>query len=110
VKTLFQVCCAGHHVATATLSKNRNRLYDLNTLNVPPLYRGRKFGRALLKQVLDAADVNNIELRLVPNPSGGLGRRKLEAWYFRNGFRPHADGYWYRDPVVVMQALPAASA
>jgi GNAT superfamily N-acetyltransferase len=98
MKTNYVVRCAGPHVAIADVTKVRHRIYEVNRINVPPAFRGRGFGRMLLKQLLEDADQHNVTLRLAVNPSGGLGKRKLTAWYARNAFIQREDGYMYREP------------
>ena len=99
MKTNFIIRCGPAHIAIADLSKVGSHLYEMNRINVPPAYRGRKFGRELLKQVLEEADRNNVTVRLWVLPSGGLGRVKLTAWYQRNAFIQREDGFLYRTPV-----------
>lgn len=98
MKTSFIIKLAPARIAIADISKISGNLYEINRINVPPEYRGRKHGRALLKQILVEADSVSASLRLNISPSGGLGLRKLQAWYARNAFTQRGDGYWYRDP------------
>ncbi len=104
MKTSYMLRLAPAAVAIADVSKMGSKLYEINRINVPPVHRGRGHGRELLKQIITEANTAGVVLRLAVNPSGGLGRRKLTAWYARNAFIQRDDGYMYREP-----AAPCAS-
>jgi predicted GNAT family N-acyltransferase len=89
-----------HSIAILDLSKVRGRVYEVNRVNVPTRYRGRGYGRQLLKEVCSEADRFDTLLRLVPMESGGLTAAQLEAWYSRHGFRQHENVYFYREPAT----------
>jgi N-acetylglutamate synthase-like GNAT family acetyltransferase len=98
MRTNYTVRCGPTHIAICDISKINGKLYEVHRINVPPAYRGRGFGRELLKQLLADADANSVCLRLWVLPSGGLGRRKLTAWYLRHAFIQREDGFLYREP------------
>jgi predicted N-acetyltransferase YhbS len=61
--------------------------YLLTRINVPPAYRGQKYGRMLLTKILRDANRSHATIVILQiNPSGGLGYKQLEAWYKRHGF------------------------
>ncbi len=79
-----------------------NRL-TITRISVLPPQRGRGIARSLLKQVCEAADVDQVELWLQPIPgiNGGLTREQLIAWYERYGFRQINEYEWMRSPQPV---------
>ena len=89
-----------HHRAFALLSKVRERVYEIDTLSVPQRYRGRGYGRKLLREVCENAAYCGALLRLVPLADGGLTTVELEAWYIRHGFVQRSNGYFYREPLA----------
>lgn len=99
MKTCFIINVAPAKIAIADLTHMGGRIYEINRINVPPQHRGKRHGSDLLKQVLAEADAQRMTLRLFPLASGGLGTKKLIAWYERHGFTRYTDpGHWYRLP------------
>lgn len=71
----------------------------ITRINVPVRQRGKGHGRALLHRILTEADRERITLYLGVQPSGGLTRSELEAWYMRHGFKRWArEGMFRRRP------------
>lgn len=85
------------HCYLARLSSSRIAIADLTDyyddgwyitrINVPKEFRGQGHGRALLKQITDAADQEGVTLHLEIQPSDGLDYEALQAWYIRAGFK-----------------------
>jgi ribosomal protein S18 acetylase RimI-like enzyme len=74
------------HIAVANLIRHPGGLLITNVY-VPPKFRGKGHGRALLKKVTDAADRDGKKLFLHASSAGAMSDDELEAWYERNGFR-----------------------
>lgn len=101
MKTCFIIKISRWQSAIADLERHPDNVYEINRINVPEMYRGRRYGSELLGQVVAEADAQRVTLRLYPFPSGNLGRRALCDWYARSGFKRAASGiYWYRPPAV----------
>jgi len=73
-------------IAIADLSDLGSEGIYITRINVPENYRGKGYGTALLKMVLEEADKEHIELKLEVLASGGLSKTQLQKWYKRYGF------------------------
>lgn len=69
----------------------------ITRINVPRESRGKGHGTKLLKQIIDDADAEGVNLYLEILSSGGLSRGQLEAWYLRHGFE-RVGGVYCRKP------------
>lgn len=69
----------------------------ITRVNVPKEFRGNSHGTTLLKQVLEDADKEGINLFLEISESDGLSYEQLKDWYERHGFKPWR-GIWRRRP------------
>jgi len=100
MKTSFILRLSPSKIAIADLTRISRDVYEINRINVPPNFRGQRHGRELLRLIIEEADANHITLRLLPLPSGGLGKKKLIQWYERHGFKYMAAiGWWVRTPL-----------
>lgn len=89
-------CKIGSLLAVLDMSDYYGEGKIITRINVPEKFRGKGYGRQLLKQATDWADENGITLWLEINPYGQMTYDELEAWYKRNGFKGH--GIYKRRP------------
>jgi GNAT superfamily N-acetyltransferase len=61
--------------------------WAITRINVPAEHRGHGVGSKLLRQILDEADREGVDLYLEVSPSDGLDFEQLSAWYARHGFK-----------------------
>jgi predicted GNAT family N-acyltransferase len=59
----------------------------ITRINVPMRHRGLGYGTKILRQILDDADKELVDLWLKIYPSGNLSYEQLESWYTRYGFK-----------------------
>ncbi len=92
-------------IAVIDVSWVEDKIYEINRINTPQLYRGGGVASRLLKQVLERADHHGLTLRLVIKPSGSLDYDQLEAWYERHGFVKQDSGWYLRYPQISETSL-----
>lgn len=117
MKTMYYIRIAGSveiAVADVMQAPEKSACFLITRVQVPVKFRGKGYGRLLLKTVLLDADRKNCQLVLVPSPSGRAGidpdHDDLARWYERYGFvKKHvfefSDKYhlWFREPGVVTE-------
>jgi ribosomal protein S18 acetylase RimI-like enzyme len=84
MRTCYIVRC-GFRAAIADLIQHEGGMM-ITRINVPKDYRGKGYGRELLRQILVDADQEAITLHLHVSCSDGLTDQQLDAWYKRHGF------------------------
>lgn len=67
--------------------------WHISRINVPYRARGNGYGSQILKQIIDDADSERVDLCLLPVATGGLKTDVLIAWYKRNGFVFHGSDH-----------------
>lgn len=72
--------------AWASVSKYRNKIYTLESIYVEEEHRGKRYGAALMKRILEDADKHCVVMRLLVAPQGEMKYDALVAWYERLGF------------------------
>ncbi len=91
-----------HRIAILDLSPCPTVLgaYNINRVNVPAQHRGKGHGSALLRQVCDDADHEQVPLTLSINSYGEMTHEQLRDWYERYGFVEMGDepGLFVREP------------
>lgn len=100
MKSCFILPLSPVAVAIADISKIRGRIYELNRINVPAKYRGKRFGSELLKLVCAEADKQKVILRCYSMSSGPLSNEQLDEWYTRHGFIQGEGVYLHRFPKI----------
>lgn len=80
--------------------------WQITRINVPFRFRGVGLASALLKQIIADADEARVDLSIGVNPSDGLDREQLTAWYMRHGFKRHESGYLVRRWSDFYKAVP----
>lgn len=88
----------GHTCAIADLTQ-LGFDYELNRINVPPAFRGRGYGSALMDMILTDADREKVTIRLwVNGQAGEMNEAQLRNWYGRLGWITNLDGSMVRPP------------
>jgi GNAT superfamily N-acetyltransferase len=104
VKTTYHIRLSKSRPAIADLmpSDYGANTYLITRINVPPGYRHRGYGSALLGQIIDDADYEHATLILEICPGGGMTHTELATWYESRGFYksddPNFTGLYIREP------------
>lgn len=97
MRTIYTIQLSPVRIAIADLMEI-DGVWWINRINVPNGYRGRGHGTALLMQILEQADYEEVTLRLNINPYGDLNYHQLQSWYERYGFVQDEEGCFTRKP------------
>lgn len=99
MRSCFIAKTSATRIAIADVCDYYGQGYIITRINVPEGERGKGIGNKLLKEILNAADEEGMNLFLEIKPSGEMNYGDLEAWYCRNGFKKW-NGMYRRRPDV----------
>lgn len=96
MKSTYTIKLSSTRLAVLDVTMLEENLAEITRVNVPLEFRGQGHGSDLLQQVIDDADVEEINLQLFINPYGSMTYEQLQRWYEDNGFEEAEDGRFVR--------------
>jgi GNAT superfamily N-acetyltransferase len=87
----------------------RVRAIEIHILDIFPNHRGKGYGTAFLRDIIESADQLTLPVKLVAIPDERADKDRLAAWYRRHGFKSGGDTFFARKVGTPLDTTHAAA-